>query len=299
MIRKIVYFINPVSGTKDKDLLLATLKERTKKENIPFEILHTNAPGNYSFLKEKIDKDHITDIVICGGDGTVNRIVNTLIDVDVNIGIIPVGSGNGLALSAKIPRDINKALDIIFNGKASYVDAFFVNSLFSCMLSGLGLDAMVAHDFAKQKKRGLSTYIKKTTDLFFTALPYQFEIINKGQLFSTQAYFICIANSNQFGNNFKIAPKASLNDGLLDIVIVKKMSKPKMLFSVLKQMRVGKVSSTNEKVFNKKDILYFQSDKLIINNLSMAPFHIDGEPVQTAKRLTVEIIPNAFKLIQP
>jgi diacylglycerol kinase (ATP) len=299
MERKIIYLINPVSGTKSKDLLLKALKERTAQQNIPFEIIHTNPAGNYLFLKDKVEKENFTDVVICGGDGTVNQVSGTFVDVDVNIGIIPVGSGNGLALSAKISRNLDKALDIIFTGKASYIDAFFVNSSFSCMLSGLGFDALVAHDFAKQPTRGLSTYVNRSISLFFGASPYYFEIINKGQVFSTEAYFISISNSNQFGNNFTIAPKALLNDGLLDIVIVKKMPKIKMLWSVLRQLKAGKVNDHDEKVFQKKDILYFQTDKLIINNLSLAPLHIDGEPVQTAKKLTVEIVPNAFKLIQP
>ncbi|MEI9935317.1 MAG: diacylglycerol kinase family protein [Ferruginibacter sp.] len=103
----------------------------------------------------------ITDIVICGGDGTVNKIAASLSGIEINIGIIPVGSGNGLAFAAKIPVNVNKALDIIFAGNASYIDACSINGSFSCVLSGLGFDALVAHDFAKQNKRGLTTYVKK------------------------------------------------------------------------------------------------------------------------------------------
>src|SRR6478672_2977405 len=103
MQRKIIYFINPISGTENKQVLVQKIEKRTKQENIPFEILHTNAAGNYFFLKDKIDKEEITDIIICGGDGTINKVVNSLLDVDIKIGIIPLGSGNGLALAAKIP----------------------------------------------------------------------------------------------------------------------------------------------------------------------------------------------------
>ncbi len=299
MSRRIIYFINPIAGTKDKGSLLKTIEARTQHQNIPYEILHTNIKGNYFFLKEKIDAENITDIVICGGDGTINQIVNAIIDIDVNIGIIPMGSGNGLAFAAKIPKQVDKALDIIFNGKASYIDSFFINEIFSCMLCGLGFDAQVAHDFAKQPKRGLKTYIKQSINNFITATPYRFEIINKGLAFTTDAYFISIANSNQFGNQFTIAPKASLNDGLLDIVIVKKMSKLRMLWAIFKQIRSGEVKQHEEKTFHEKDILYFQTNKLIINNLMNAPLHIDGDPVNTHKKFLVEIIPGAFKLIQP
>lgn len=299
MQRKIIYFINPISGTKDKTPALKIIAARTRQQNIPFEILHTNPQGNYFFLKEKIENEAITDIVICGGDGTVSQIASSLIDQDINIGIIPMGSGNGLALAAKIPKEIHKALDVIFTGKGRYIDSFFINDVFSCMLCGLGFDAQVAHDFSKQSSRGLGTYIKKTIENFITANPYPFEIVNKGKSFATEAFFISIANSNQFGNRFTIAPQASLNDGLLDIVIVKKMSKMRMLLAVIKQIMAGKINEHDEKTFHKKDILYFQTSQLIIYNLATAPLHIDGEPAYTAKKLVVKIIPDAFKLIQP
>ena len=134
MNRNLIYFINPISGTKNKDVLLKLIDDRTRKENIPYQILHTNASGDYFFLLEKISAEKITDIIICGGDGTINQVAAALINVDVNIGIIPMGSGNGLALAAGISRKTNKALDIIFKGKASYIDGFYINSSFSCML---------------------------------------------------------------------------------------------------------------------------------------------------------------------
>jgi len=163
----------------------------------------------------------------------------------------------------------------------------------------LGFDAQVAHDFAKQPQRGLTTYIKQTILNFFAANPYSFDIVNKGKSFNTSAYFISIANSNQFGNQFTIAPKASLKDGLLDVVIVKKMSKLRMLWAILKQISTGQINEYNEKTFHKKDVLYFQTPRIIIHNLEGAPLHIDGDPAETSKKFSIEIIPQAFKLIQP
>jgi diacylglycerol kinase (ATP) len=299
MPRKIIYFINPVSGTRGKEKLVKTIREQTTLQNIPFEILNSNAEGNYFFLKDKINNEGVTDIVVCGGDGTVSQIASTLVDEDVNIGIIPMGSGNGLALAANIPKQINKALHVIFTGKASYVDSFFINSTFSCMLCGLGFDAQVAHDFARQKKRGLATYVKQTVSNFIKVKPWTFELVNKGESIKTEAYFISIANSNQFGNQFTIAPEASLNDGLLDIIVVKKMSKLRMIWAVLKQVRRGKTKEYDAKTFHKKDVLYFQTEKLIIHNTNNAPLHVDGDPMNTAKKFMIQIIPSAFKLIQP
>src|SRR6266550_8170938 len=247
MKRKILFFINPVSGTRSKIQLEKKIVKKCQEKNIGYEFLLTAEDGNYSFLREKIGRDEITDIVICGGDGSISPVAASLLNLKVNIGIIPIGSGNGLALTAKIPRSVDKALEIIFTGKASCIDAFLINGKLSCMLCGIGLDAQVAYDFSLQKKRGLSTYLRQSFKNFLSASSYPFELKIKKTIFQVDAFFICIANSNQFGNNFTIAPKASLSDGLLDIIVVKKMSKPRILWSVIKQMEAGKIRSYEEK----------------------------------------------------
>ena len=299
MSRKFIFFINPISGTRGKILLLEIIIKRTTAQNIPFEILHTNAEGNYLFLKEKIPAEKITDIIVCGGDGTVNQIANALLGIDVNIGIIPMGSGNGLAFAAKIPKRADKALNLIFKGRAVYIDSFYINKTFSCMLCGLGFDAQVAHDFARQQKRGLATYVKQSTNNFFKAKPYPFGLSVDGEVFTTEAFFISIANSNQFGNNFTIAPQASLHDGLLDIVVVNKMSKLRMLWTVLKQIRNGQVRLYEDKKYHRNEIHYFQVKKISIQNPELAPLHIDGDPATTSNHFEIEIIEKAFRLIMP
>ena len=299
MNRKILYFINPVSGARRNPLLQAAIIKRSFEQMVPYEIELTNAAAEYPWLADKIKNEGFTDVVICGGDGTINQVTSYLLDTDVNIGIIPGGSGNGLALAAKIPRNIDKSLQIIFTGTPTYIDAFFINEKFSCMLCGVGFDAQVAHDFALQPKRGLTTYVQQSVKNFITAKPYLFDITLEGQTFSTDAYFISVANSNQFGNNFTIAPKASLHDGLLDVIVVKKMSKTKMIWMVLKQIRSGEVGTHEDVNFHKREVLYFQTDRLIIHNHQLAPLHIDGDPAETSKKFKIEILPKAFRLIMP
>jgi diacylglycerol kinase (ATP) len=299
MSRRFIYFINPISGTKDKEKTIQVIKEETARQNIPFEILFTNAAGDYAYLKEKIQAENITDVIICGGDGTVSQVSAHLLQSPVNIGIIPMGSGNGLALAAKIPKNIHKALAIIFAGHTKWIDSFYINKKFSCMLCGLGFDAQVAHDFAKQPKRGLGTYVKQTIRNFLKARPYDFHLSIDESHIITSAFFISIANSNQFGNNFTIAPQASLHDGLIDIVIVNKMSKMRMLWTVLKQLRLGELRPYEDKKYHKTDIGYFQTKKLLIQNPQLAPFHIDGDPVETHTHFEIEIAEKAFRLLMP
>jgi diacylglycerol kinase (ATP) len=299
MSRKIIYLINPVSGTQKKDRLKDLIIHKTRAEGIAFEIYPSKADGSYDNLEKIIKKDGITDVVICGGDGTVNAVVNALQGVPVNFGIIPMGSGNGLAFAAKIPKQPSLALDVIFKGRASLTDAFYINEKFSCMLCGIGFDAQVAHEFAKQKTRGLQTYIRITTAQFFKSRPYPFEITVKDRILKTDAFFISIANSNQFGNNFTIAPKASMSDGLLDIVIVKKMNKLNLLFSVLLQVSGNNKPRHVMDYANKKNIVYLQTDKIGIRNPGNAPLHIDGDPQDTSGSFSIRIIRDCFSLLQP
>lgn len=295
MPRNFIYLINPISGTKDKQSLRNLIEKKNRQRGFSFEILPTVADGNYRFLEQKIITDNITDIVICGGDGSVNQAVNSLAQLPLNFGIIPRGSGNGLALSARIPRNAEKALDIIFEGKAIEIDAFRINQQFACMLCGVGFDAHVAHEFAQQPKRGLSTYAAVTTRNFFAAKPFPFTVEANKLRFSTEAYFISIANSNQFGNNFTIAPQALLSDGLLDVVIVKKMAKPMLILNVMKQVLTGQIRSLENSM--RSPVIYFQTESLKINNPENAPLHIDGEPRESMNEMEISILPRYFRLI--
>ena len=273
--------------------------EKKMEKTFPFEILYTQKDGNYEFLAAKIIKEKITDIIICGGDGTISQVAAGLLDTEINIGIIPMGSGNGLALAAGIPKNSAGAMKVILKGKASFIDGFYINNQFSCMLCGLGFDAQVAHDFSKQQTRGLATYIRQTLKNFLVANTYPFSIHINDTKIDAEVFFISIANSNQFGNNVTIAPKATLNDGLLDIVIVNKMSKLNLIYSVIRQIKTGKVQNVTKKGFENKGIQYLQAKKMIIYNPTLAPLHIDGEPCETNKKFEINIIENAFRLLQP
>jgi len=307
MSRYILYIINPISGTRKKKDLKAFIEKETTERNIPYSIFPSVANGDYSFLHSIIKEKPVTDIVVAGGDGTVSQVVNSLMDFDINFGIIPCGSGNGLAYTANISKDPAKAMQTIFNGKAVATDGFYINDAgpsgrgrhFACMLCGLGFDAKVAHDFAQQPKRGLSTYIKQVVKNFFGAHTYSFDIKLNKETFFTEAYFISIANSNQFGNNFTIAPKASLSDGLLDIVIVTSQNKLSVLLQTLLQIS-GRNKLQPETSFDKnKAIIYFQTDNITITNKSNAPLHIDGEPAETPEKITIQVRQGCFNLIQP
>lgn len=298
MSRKILFFINPISGGKSKFDLEKKIVSKCRERNISYEILFTSKDGDYDFLHDKIERESITDIVICGGDGSISPVVAATLNRPVRIGLIPLGSGNGLAGTAGIPNSVNKAIDLIFDGEAHTTDAFLINNKFSVHVCGLGFDAKVAYDFSKKKKRGLQTYTKIALMNLRAAGTNPFVIETKELQFKVEAFLICIANSNQFGNNFKIAPKASICDGLLDVVILKKTSKPQIILSFLRQITSGKIQALSKNHIDKSNIIYFQTDRLKIENPELAPLHIDGDPSETSRHFSIEILPSAYKLIQ-
>ena len=299
MDRNILFIVNPISGTRTKEKIIAFIAEKLNAANISFSIDYTNATGNYTILKEKVVAKRITDIVIVGGDGSVNQVVQAFAEMRLRFGILPVGSGNGLARAAGIPTKIKRALQVIVEGNTMPVDAFTINDTFSCMLSGLGFDAQVAHNFARKAKRGLFNYTKESLLHFFKAQPYGFELKLPEFSFFTDAFLISIANSNQFGNNVTISPQAKLNDGLLDVIVVQKMHKVKLPYAILKQLSGNNKMQQLVEDMEHKNIVYFQTPSLEISNIQLAPLHIDGEAVASAQHLSVKVLPNYFTLFVP
>jgi YegS/Rv2252/BmrU family lipid kinase len=296
MARKCLILINPISGTRSKKNLVPVIEDAFRKHNLAFEITHTNREGDYAYLPEKIQVEQFTDLVLCGGDGTISTVLAYLAGTSIPVGIIPMGSGNGLAMGAGIPMNTRAAIERIVTGNPTPTDGIRINNQFCCMLCGLGLDAQVAHDFANEKKRGLLRYIKLTTRHFWKGTSYPMIITINGETIEADVLFISIANSNQFGNRITIAPKALLNDGKMDVVIVKKQMALTAAWQLLRQIISGQVMPG--KVAHDKKVYYFQTDHLEIHNPGNAPFHIDGEPLPTNTQFTVDIIPNAFMLIR-
>ncbi len=294
--RKFIVFINPISGTKNKEQTKIIIEQKLIQANFLYQFLPTEASGDYFFLKEKIAKENITDVIICGGDGTVNQVCAYLQHIDVQVGIIPMGSGNGLAFTAGIPKAPQKAMDIILNGNAGFIDSFLVNNQFACHNFGVGFDARIAHEFAESSNRGPFNYIKLTAKNYFKAKPHSFIIKIDNTILEVNAFFVAVLNSNQFGNSLTIAPKATLNDGLLDVVIVKKENKFSLFFKLINQLKAGKLANLSD---DGRTFHYFQTKKITIYNPEKELIHVDGEPTQAMEIIEIKIIENAFKLIQP
>ena len=305
MNRKLFYIINPIAGNGSRGSLRKQIEERTRKAGYDFECRDSAIDGNYDLIAHAIQSKGFTDIIIAGGDGTINQVVGALRYLELPFGIIPCGSGNGLARCAGLSTDPQEALDTIFSGSAMRTDGYTVNGNFACELTGLGFDGAVAHAYAQSATRGLNTYIRHAIKQFASAPSYRFIVRLFGQALSLDAYMITVANANQFGNKVTIAPYASLSDGLLDVIIVKKQHKLPLLWRAYRQLSGQNQPLSGEDIItslsdkrNQQDIHYWQVSAIEIENLDDAMIHVDGEATSRVEKAKIEIAPSVFQLIR-
>jgi diacylglycerol kinase family enzyme len=298
MKRQLLFLINPISGANKKRRLFELIERTMNARALDFEIRHTDPLGEYVDLKREIAQSVWTDVVVAGGDGSVQAVASLLFGTTVRLGIIPAGSGNGMAYGAGISSNWKRAINQIVRGKAYPTDGYEVNGEKGCMLMGLGYDARVAEAFVHQRKRGFWRYIQICWSLFFEDNSYRMRIHTSEGVLEGTFFFISFANSNQFGNRVTIAPKADMRDGKLDLILVSSAPAVLKIFGLIYQILFGRPVSIAEAKRKTSIVRYVQAAKIEIENLDVAPLHVDGEPKPTAERIEVEVLPSAFWLMK-
>ena len=219
-MKKITFIINPIAGHK---------KYKIAEKGIHKYLDHKKFESNIEYSKKKGDVQKITKkaidrganiIIAVGGDGTVNEVSSVLIKSNIKMGVIPIGSGNGLALCLGIPKNIKKAIERINLNHAKKIDCISINNLHSINIIGFGFDACVAKEFSKETSRGLIKYIILTFKLLISYKPKEFTVKFNNKIEKIKAFSLNICNGKQFGNNFIISPKAKIDDGKLRICII-------------------------------------------------------------------------------
>jgi len=216
-----LFILNPNSGTslgRNSDAVVNTIETTAKKYGNQAHILFTESRGHATELVRKnLDSKNWKAIVAVGGDGTVNEVATPLVNQAVSLGILPLGSGNGLARHLGLPLTLDTSLVSLFEGKSITIDSARLNDIPFFCTAGMGFDAYVGHLFSQQEQRGLSTYVSVSFRAFWDYKPQSF-LLNG---IETKAFSLTFANAGQFGNNAWIAPNADLQDGLLDICTIK------------------------------------------------------------------------------
>jgi YegS/Rv2252/BmrU family lipid kinase len=220
MRRKIGFIVNPYSGTDRKKSLEQLIGKYLPPTQYDYEIAFTEFKGHGIGLAKQFATDNYESVVAVGGDGTANEVAQGLIHTNTALGLIPKGSGNGLARNSHIPLQPSQALSIIAKGYIKSVDIGRINGQLFLSNAGVGLDAHIALLCKSSDQRGLMMYIKNTVAGFRTYKPRSYELIIDGKEIKRKAIMISVANGNEFGYGFKIAPTAKNNDGLLDVMVI-------------------------------------------------------------------------------
>jgi diacylglycerol kinase (ATP) len=286
----LLFIVNPKSGTsihKNSHELVESITSICAEWNAVAKILFTEyAQHATKLVEENLHQQAWRAIVAVGGDGTVNEIAAALVDKSVPLGIIPLGSGNGLARHLEIPMDLKKALINLFEGTVHTIDSALIDEHPFFCTSGLGFDAYVGKVFSQQKKRGLSTYVKASLRSYFKYAPQKIKVNGKEVKF----FSLSFANAGQFGNNAWVAPQANLQDGFLDMCTIQ----PFPLWYGLK-LAYGLFSKTLK---NSKFVHYEPVKRVLIETEIPPIIHFDGEPLQLNKtRFEINIKPLSLQVI--
>ena len=290
-MKKALLIINPISGTSNKKNLDKRVANRLNECDIQVDTEWTKAAGDATTLARRAAGQGYDIVIAAGGDGTVNETAQALCNTGCSFGIIPCGSGNGLARHLNIPVDVNAAIDIIAAGRVETCDHGSVNGRpFFCTF-GTGFDAQVSHKFAQSKHRGKLTYIRNTFHEYVTYKPEEYIIKANGQVLTERAFVVAVCNASQYGNNAYIAPHASINDGLLDVTIIH-------YGNLLTTAMVGvdlMVGSIEKNML----IETFRAADLTIERKTEGPAHIDGEPLILEPTLDVHCHPSSLRIFTP
>ncbi len=290
--KKIVFIINPISGARRHKNLETLIARHLNKKKYTYDIKYTQYAGHAVHLShEAVEKG--TDIIVAvGGDGSINEVASQMINTPSALGIIPLGSGNGLARHLGIPRFIPWAIRLINNGNITKIDTATVNDKPFISIAGLGFDAHVAKLFAKDSRRGFLTYAHIIANNYLYYKPKKYKLkFEDGKKIKTKALFVSFANSNQFGFNTAIAPNAQLKDGMLDICIVQK---PKIFdLPIVANLLLLRAIDKSQYVQT------IRSARFTISQSKNRVVNIDGEAIKIDKKLKVKVHPLSLKIIIP
>ncbi|SDG52799.1 lipid kinase, YegS/Rv2252/BmrU family [Prevotella communis] len=287
--KNITFIVNPISGTKSKDALPLLVKQLIDDSLYECEITKTEYAGHAAELASQCVNDHIDICVAVGGDGTVNEVARSLAHSETALGIIPCGSGNGLARHLCLPMDMKQALQVINAGKTDYFDYGVINDQPFFCTCGMGFDAYVSLKFAESGKRGLATYVENVLKEGLTYKPDTYIITDESGNHQYNAFLVACANASQYGNNAYIAPEASMQDGLLDVIIMEP-------FNIIEAAKVG-FDLFAKTLKSNKHIKTFQARSIHIHRNESGAVHFDGDPTKMGTDIDVRIEPLGLKAI--
>lgn len=289
--KKISFLINPISGTQNKEQIVKWITERMDGNRFDSEIIYTEYAGHAVEIAAQKAKEGAWAVVAIGGDGTINEIARSLVHTSTALGIVPCGSGNGLARHLQIPLEPRAAIDLINHAPINEIDYGLINGTPFFCTCGVGFDAFVSLKFSQAGKRGPLTYIEKTLTESLNYQPDTYEVEMDGYTGTYKAFLIACGNAAQYGNNAYIAPQATLNDGWLDVTILEPftvMDAPTLAFQLF-----------NRTIDQNSRIKTFRCKWVRIHRAQEGVAHFDGDPIMMGRDIHVEIKERGLKVLAP
>ncbi len=290
LMKQILFIVNPNSVKKLRNRVEGAIGLGIDHNKYSVRIEYTRSAIHAANLSRDAVKDGVDIIAAVGGDGTVNEVASQMIDCNSILGIIPMGSGNGLARHLGIPRNIEKAVALINTQNISTIDTGSVNGKVFVSIAGVGFDALIAEKFSQGKQRGFLGYFRHVANEYLKYIPQEYKLtFSNGDVIKRKALFVAFANSNQFGYNTKIAPNAKIKDGLLDVCIIEKPAifRIPLIANLLLLRLVDK--SALVQIVKTKGVKVQRITNGIVN--------IDGEAINLDKELEIKINPLSLKII--
>ena len=287
--KKIIFILNPISGTVSKAGIPGLIEERLDKEKFDCRIAETKYAGHATELAQQAARQGIDIVVAVGGDGTVNEVGRALVNTKTAMGILPCGSGNGLARHLNLPMNLKKCIDILNDCDIHTLDYGLINRHPFFCTCGMGFDAFISMKFAEAGKRGPITYMQKILEEGLSYQPETYEIEDGEGTRRYKAFLVSAANASQYGNNAYIAPQASMSDGLLDIIIMEP-------FDLIEAPQVA-IELFNKTLDKNLKIKTFRASHIHIHRKSEGIIHYDGDPVMADADVDISIVPKGINII--
>ncbi len=288
--KKALFIINKHSGVGYETSMEGRIRSESSKHDIECSIEYTQSRGHAISLAHDASKNGFHYVVAVGGDGTINEVARGLLNSEITMGILPRGSGNGLARHLGISVNFDEAIGNLFKSEVIAMDTLTINDKLSLNVSGLGFDGHIANLFAGKSIRGLFGYLKVGLKEFFKFPEFEAELTLNEITFFYKTFVIAIANSSQYGNNVRIAPSASVRDGMFHITIIKKIPPYRLDFIY---------SLVNGSLKKSGLCDMFQGKELHIRTSKPVPYHIDGEPSGLADNFIINLNPASLRILIP
>lgn len=285
-----LFIVNKYAGLGYPSELENTISFACHKFQKEFSIEYTQRRGHATELASQASALGFDCVVAVGGDGTINEVAQGLLENPIPLGIVPRGSGNGLGRHLGIPLDLQQAIYALFDSRVLAMDVFTMNGKLSLNVSGLGFDGHITNLFGVKSTRGFVGYIRLAIQEFFRFQEFETTITCNGETFTRDAFIIAIANSSQYGNDAKIAPPASVCDGMLDITILKKV--PLYRLDFLFDFFTGNVNRSSY-------CELLQTKSLELQTKTKMAYHVDGEACGDEDSFSIKLYPGALQILCP